>query len=181
MSYEQPAFAQLPQKIQETLQTFEALTTKKIHTVEDLSQQMATFQEIVEFVLECPPDSRESIIDHLSPKHDWLFYHANLGAILAVRENSEDWILHGLIALVLEDVQEDYTETLCYLSFLGHSARKISCQLQVLVDRAVNVARAECGDLIRDFFERDLEGQSIRGMGYKEGTNKYGEFVYRRR
>jgi hypothetical protein len=92
--------------------------------------------------------------------------------------NSEAKVLHGLVALSIEDCKFDWRDSLMVLCRLYHSAVKVGANPTELFQRVAAMSAPRTGELFLSFLSRKPELKDIAVFGWKEGTGADGKFRY---
>jgi hypothetical protein len=123
---------------------------------------------------------RALIISTFNENHSMtLLLFSERMASLAVRRNSEEILLAGLIAHLIENWRLDPRENLVRLSLLYHAAVKIGCPPEELFSRASAYAPKDIADQLHAFVHRRPRNKAIEAMGYCESRDADG-FRYER-
>jgi hypothetical protein len=99
-------------------------------------------------------------------------------SVLAVRDKDANALRWAILALVVEDCQLDYRESLINLALLNHSANKTGVDLEKIFDSVKHCCSPQMLKFIVSFLMRPSEKQSIDAFGYVEITRK-GGFDYK--
>ncbi len=99
---------------------------------------------------------------------------AKRAASLAVRQRSESWIRHGLMAAMLASTVEDYREIVRTISLLFRAAELIDSDPVALFEAAAELAEPDAAETVRLFAHADESTRSISVMGYSEGIDDTG-------
>ena len=99
-------------------------------------------------------------------------------AMWAIRERDASRLRRGLAALLIENLKEDFRETLIGLTLLHNSARKLKLDLEGLYGEVRHFGTAEACELFDKYFTEG--GKTLDEMGYQETVNDAGEFCYSR-
>lgn len=130
---------------------------------------------LVHAFMQAPLAEREQVISHMHEDYsDWLFAFSVRMAALAVREDSRQHLLEGLVALVLEDYRYDYRDNVVCLGPIYHSAVKIGIDPIKLFAEAASFANNRASDVIANFPSRPPEKRGLKAMGYKESSGPDG-------
>ncbi len=134
---------------------------------------------MIERIANLSEDQRRVIIAKISrAESGFLLGIALSAAIWSVRENSHRGLRFGLLALIFEDLTEDYRETLMMLCLLDNSSRRLGVNLEEIYAPLQCYASEEVRELFKGYL---TEGsRDISAMGYVEGVDKGGEFTYLR-
>ncbi len=124
-------------------------------------------------------DERKAIQAAMSREGSGLLLGAAEGsAMWAVRENNPERLKVGLASLLVENLKEDYRETLIGLTLLHNTARKLSTDLEAKYNDVRHFGAPEAIELFDSCF---LEGgKTLDEMGYQECVDDNGEFIYAR-
>jgi hypothetical protein len=87
-------------------------------------------------------------------------------ATLGVRERSEIRLLHGLVALAIENFQVDWREDLMTLAPLNDAAIRVGADPVALFDKAASFASAPAAQQLRAFVRRHPDLKDIKVMGF---------------
>jgi hypothetical protein len=107
-----------------------------------------------------------------------VFGIAESAALRSVRDNDPRKLRYGLLALLVEDLKEDYRESLISLTLLKRSAEKLRVELRDVFDQVKHVGSPRTRELFETYFAEG--GKTLADMGYVETTDKDGEFTYKR-
>lgn len=107
----------------------------------------------------------------------WLAYAERL-ASLALKENSKQNILYGLVALVIEGFKLDARENILILSLLNNSATKLGVDPTIIFNEASRIAPPSIASYLHDFSNRILEKKNIETMRYQEKECEKGPLLY---
>jgi hypothetical protein len=135
-------------------------------------------QQMLDQIANLAEVDRYEIMQNLSREESSFLHGIARGrAIKAVRESNHEDLRYGLVALIFENLREDWRETLVKLCLLNHSAEKLGVNLETIFQGLRHLAKPEMVRLIDDYFK---EGErNIGAMGYKEDTSTDG-FTYTR-
>ena len=100
-------------------------------------------------------------------------------ASLAVRRNSRELLLLGLLALCLDGWKGDWRENTLLLCLHFDAAMKIGVAPGDVFGGAANLLSAPVGASLEAFLVRAPEDQTLSAMGYEESADSDG-FRYRR-
>ena len=118
---------------------------------------------------------RELIVSAFDENHSMtLILFSERMASLAVRRNSEDILLAGLVAQIIEKWRFDARENLLRLTLLYHSAVKIGCLPEQLFNRASKCASKDVANQLHAFVHRKAQNRGIEVMGYEESNDADG-------
>lgn len=95
-----------------------------------------------------------------------------------VRGWSATDLTDGLLALIIEDKQEDFRRTLMHLCLLNHTAVKLGSDLQMVYEQLRVHAFPEMASFLDNWFHEGTK--DIGMMGYAEGFSKDGRYTYTR-
>jgi hypothetical protein len=101
--------------------------------------------------------------------------YAERMATLAVRSNSVEPIINGLVALLIYARTEDPRDVLLVLSLLHDAAIKTAGSARKIFDEVGSVIGGV--ELLNGFLNRSDEDKSIGAMGYEESKSEEG-FLY---
>lgn len=133
---------------------------------------------LVKFELASESD-REAIRSSMSRESCGLLLGAAEGAATwAVREGNTERLRIGLAALLMENLKEDYRESLICLTLMDHTARKLSSSLQGFYKDVRHFGASKGLELFDSYFSEG--GKTLDQMGYCESWNDAGEFRYLR-
>ena len=122
---------------------------------------------------------REAIQAAMSRESSGLLLGAAEGAATwAVRENNPERLKVGLAALLIENLKEDYRETLIGLTLLHNAARKLSTDLEAKYNDVRHFGARKATELFDSYFAEG--GKTLDEMGYQESVDDKGEFSYSR-
>lgn len=99
-------------------------------------------------------------------------------ATWAIRENDGSRIRIGLASLLIENLKEDYRETLIGLTLLHNTSRRLATDLKQCYADVRHLGTSEGIALFDSYF--DAGGKTLDEMGYHETVNKDGDFCYSR-
>lgn len=137
-----------------------------------LSELLAKFESASE-------SDREAIRDSMSRESCGLLFGAAVdSATRAVREGNTERLRIGLAALLIENLKEDYRESLIKLTLLDHTARKLSSSLQGFYKDVRHFGASKGLELFDSYFSEG--GKTLDQMGYCESSDDAGEFCYSR-
>jgi hypothetical protein len=143
----------------------------------ELDNQISDF---VKVFIRSEAAGRELILRKSTEKNSFaLIIFAERMAVLAVREQSRERLLEGLIALIIEGFKFDYRDTMMVFAPLLHSARKIGVDPVELFNEAASHAKNLVSEYLIDFLKRSPNDQSLKAMGFKEVATPEG-FKYER-
>ena len=89
-------------------------------------------------------------------------------AAAGARENSRRHLLHGLIALIIENQSTDWRDTITCMAPLYHASGRIGGDAWELFDEAASYADNEFAGNLAAFPGRKPEERSLEAFGYKE-------------
>lgn len=107
-------------------------------------------------------------------QRSYLLNAARNMSVLAVRDNDASAIKWAILAIIVEDCQLDYRESLINLALLNHSASKIGGDLAKVFNTVKHCCSPQMFQFITSFLMRPSEKQSIDAFGYVEITRKDG-------
>ena len=111
---------------------------------------------------------------------EYLLNAARNMSILAVRENDNNWLRYGLLALVVERCTFDYRETISDLSLLDNSARRLGVDLSDTWRGVESIADDNVRTIVLSFLNRSSEEKAIHHFGFVEVIRASG-FDYKRK
>lgn len=115
---------------------------------------------------------RNEICRLVMPKHsDGFFAYSERMASFGLRENSEEPLFLGLVALALEGFKFDLRESLMVLSLHAYSAKEIGVDVITLFSRAAEFGDTKTKEVFVNFARKPTD---IKAMGYKLSTNSSG-------
>jgi len=125
--------------------------------------------------------TRADIVSHVGDGFAFAFlWFAKIMAEKAVQQSAPGAIWDGLMALLIENFERDYRDTLRRLVLLYHSATKLGLSAQELFTKASNLAVGSlAAKLVHDFPLRAAGGRSLGVFRYEE-TGSGASFAYRR-
>jgi hypothetical protein len=142
-------------------------------------EQQDWVQLICDRYLQASTQGRESIRSLVTPEISFLFYtYAKAAAVQAVREQDEEKIFKGLVALSIENQVFDWRDSMMVLARLHHSAVKIGADASQLFHRAAAISSLRSGEGFLEFSARTKANLDLAKFGYKEGTDAQGNFSY---
>jgi hypothetical protein len=97
-------------------------------------------------------------------------------ATWSIREKDASRLRGGLAALLIENLKEDFRETLIGLALLHNSARKLKVDFEELYRDVRHFGTIEACELFEQYFAEG--GKTLHEMGYQESVNDAGEFCY---
>jgi hypothetical protein len=104
-----------------------------------------------------------------SPIPGFFLNFAERAATLAVREQSRQWIVEGLIALIIENCRAgDCRDTIVRLAPLYHAAGKIGLDADTLFREIASYIDNEAAKHMRNFPDRLPYQKSLKAFYYKE-------------
>lgn len=89
-------------------------------------------------------------------------------AVWGIRHQSRDFLLRGLISLVMAGDNYDYRDIIQIMPLLYHSAVRIGVDPQVLFDEAAAYYPNSIARLLNDFPRRSPERRGLEAFYYKE-------------
>lgn len=136
--------------------------------------------DLINVFIQANPANREMILSKFDEEHAFTFIaYSERMAALAVRQQSSQIILKGLIALIIDGFKYNPLESLTILSLHYHSAEKIGVNPASLFDEAAKYADDKVATMISRFITRSPEDKSLEAMGYEEMQASNG-FKYQR-
>jgi len=134
-------------------------------------------RRMLDEVVELPESDRSQLRRSLTREEiGFLFGIATGCAIDAIRYRCIDDLRDGLLALIIEAMQEDPRETVRHLCLLHHSAAKLGLDLAEVYEPLRRYASQDMRELIEGWFHEGTK--DIGMMGYAEGTLRDGRFTY---
>lgn len=143
------------------------IKTRNWDIVNQMAQQILSLKEI----------ERISLLKTISRDESGLLFGiARSAAEDSVIENNPSKLRLGLLALIFENLTEDYRESLMRLCLLDHSAKKLGILLEDLFDD-VRASASEKVITLFDTYFREGE-RNIEAMGFVEDVDRNGDFTY---
>ena len=153
--------------------------TLKNNPTEMEIQYWVLIDNMVSHVMHMEESERLSLIETISrDESGLLFGAARSGSVDAVLRSDPFKLQLGLLALIIENLNEDYRESLMELCLLDHSAHKLG----VVLDDMFDDVRAYASEKVESLFDTYLrEGErNIEAMGFVEDVDRHGDFTYTR-
>jgi hypothetical protein len=146
-------------------------------TIAFLEKQYQAIDAFVDAFVAGDQSTRNAIIKPTSRCVHAFHSFAHWRAVLSVRENDPSLISRGIVALAIENLRDDYRETLIVLSLLAHSAEKLQGSAEPLFDSSLALASPEFAKFVTGFLAGPPWRRGIGAMGYREaGEGK--SFIY---
>jgi hypothetical protein len=124
--------------------------------------------------------ARQESASHILDKQRFLFLaYSERMASLAVREDSEELLVLGLIALGLDGWRFDWCENLLVVSLHYDAAERIGANPETVFERAAALLSEKPADGLRSFLRRSARDRSLEAMGYIAHSDDQG-FRYKR-
>ena len=121
------------------------------------------------FYIENDDNERREILSSMRPEFsDAFFVFSERMAALAVREQSEDRITKGLVALIIEDFKFDFRDNLRRLAPLYRSSERIGINPSQVFLKAASYANNDVAKAIVQFPNRAPQDRSLEAMAFKE-------------
>jgi hypothetical protein len=148
----------------------ETLSEPRSRDIDDIDDTVKAVCEVFQ-----QSHSADRTFDRLtSPQSRTLYLFARRMAIIAMRTGTGDFIRLGLIALAIENAVYDFRETLGSLSFLQHSAQRISIDFPALVAQLLPLFSPEFTRLVTDFLRRGSSATKLGKFGFQEYVDANG-------
>ncbi len=123
-----------------------------------------------------PVNERQYFFEFAGEKFSWLLIvFAERMATLAVRKQSRDKVLEGLLALILEDYRVDPRDNLTRLAVLYDAATRIGVSPDEIFSEAARFANNSVAQSITEFPSRRPADRSLKAFFYKavDGPNGF--------
>jgi hypothetical protein len=135
---------------------------------------------LVRLFREAPADERQPFFQHYDEDTSWLLItFAERSAALAVRENSRDRVLDGLLSLIIEDYRVDPRDNLTRLAVLYDAVTRIGASPEELFSEAASYADTAVARSLIDFVRRKPADRSLKAFFYQAEEGPDG-FSYKR-
>jgi hypothetical protein len=123
-------------------------------------------------------EERRAMTCLVQPSFSFIFlWFAKEMAIQPIRQNSQQTIIDGVTALLIEDCKFDRRDSTVPLALLYQSAEKLGLNTNLLFTGAVQMASVVGTEFVLEFLRRPSATKSIEAFGYAEGEDS-GGFMY---
>ncbi len=148
-----------------------------VETTKVLLRQYRAIDQLIDMYLSSEEALRAKLISVTSQCINSFHSYSQWMSGHSVRQNDPQIVLRGLIALALDDLRNDYRDTLVILSLLANSARKLQGTEDIQFRLAMAVSSPKFSKFLEDYLNRPAWNRNISVMGYHE-TGEGDSFNY---
>ncbi|MEZ6141285.1 MAG: hypothetical protein R3B84_12010 [Zavarzinella sp.] len=131
-------------------------------------KQYGAVDALIKFFLEGDENERAKILSVTKNCVNTFHSYAHWMAVCSVRKNNPLLIFKGLVALAIENLRNDFRDTLVIISLLANSARKLQGTEVIQFQSAKTISSKQFGEFLSDYLSRTTWNRTIAIMGFTE-------------
>lgn len=143
-----------------------------------LSEVDLQIQTICQRYASAPGEHRARLRQIATNGHSLLHFPHRM-AIRAMRTRDVGTIRMGLLALSLEDLRNDFRDTLTCLAMLRHAALYLKTDYSARFKEVADLSSPQMAKFIQEFLARDSDLQGLEAFGQREGRDANGVTIER--